>query len=53
MVHAKDNKFTFESKGKASKAVLRRIILDIKTRLLLALSVPKTSFVTFFGLKQK
>lgn len=44
---------TLESKGRASRAVLRRIMLDIKIWLFLELSMLNTSFVTFFGLKQK
>lgn len=50
---SKERNFTFDSKGKASNAVLRRMMLDINIWLFLALSIPKTSFVTFFGLKQK
>lgn len=53
MVHARAKIFTFESKGKASKTVLRRMMLDINIWLFRALSAPKTSLVTFFGLKQK
>jgi len=45
--------FTVVSRGKASKAVLRRIMLDIIIWLPFALSMFKTLFMTFFCLKQK
>lgn len=48
-----DKFLTVDSKGRASKAVLRRIMLDISIWLFLAQSILKTSFLTFLGLKQK
>lgn len=44
---------TFKSNGNASRAVFRRIMLEIKIWFLLGLSMVKISFVTFFDLKQK
>lgn len=46
-------KNTLASKGKASSAVLSKIMLEIMFWLLLVLSKPRTASVTFFSLKQK
>jgi len=46
-------KNTFASIGKASNAVLSKIMLEIMFWLFLVFSKPMTASVTFFGLKQK